>query len=243
MKKCTKCGVEKNLAEFSKDKTRKDGLRSHCKDCIKEYQKNNAEHIAKKQKEWRKTNLEYNREYHKQYYEDNIEKLCKKQRDYHKNNIENIHKQKKIYNKNNVDKKSKYDKEYRKNNTEKLRKKQRAYQYKRRNNNILFKLISNIRHRIGNSIKNGGFKKSSRTASILGCTFEEFQIHIENQFTDGMTWVNYGLWHLDHIYPVSMAESEDHLLQLNHYTNFQPLWAEENIRKSNKVIDNQPNTN
>jgi len=51
-----------------------------------------------------------------------------------------------------------------------------------------------------------------------------------------MTWENQGLWHMDHIYPVSRATDEEHLIKLNHYTNFQPLWAEDNIKKSNKII-------
>jgi hypothetical protein len=50
-----------------------------------------------------------------------------------------------------------------------------------------------------------------------------------------MSWSNRELWHLDHIYPVSKALNEEHLIQLNHYTNFQPLWAEDNIRKGNKI--------
>ena len=80
-----------------------------------------------------------------------------------------------------------------------------------------------------------GYKKTSKTAEILGCSFEEFKVHIENQFIDGMSWDNYPEWEYDHIYPISLAESEEHLLQLNHYTNFQPLWAEDNIRKGNKL--------
>ncbi len=50
-----------------------------------------------------------------------------------------------------------------------------------------------------------------------------------------MNWNNHDLWHLDHIYPVSLAKDENHLIELNHYTNFQPLWAVDNIKKSNKL--------
>jgi hypothetical protein len=51
-----------------------------------------------------------------------------------------------------------------------------------------------------------------------------------------MTWDNHGEWHYDHIYPVSLAENETHLIELNHYTNFQPLWAIDNIQKGCKII-------
>ena len=99
----------------------------------------------------------------------------------------------------------------------------------------LFKLSDNIRCLIRSTIKNSGLQKHSKTQAILGCTFEEFKIHIESQFQDGMTWDNYPEWEYDHIYPVSLAENEEHLIKLNHYTNFQPLWAEDNRRKSNKL--------
>jgi hypothetical protein len=97
-------------------------------------------------------------------------------------------------------------------------------------------LTCRLRSLIGESIKRGGFKKSSKTAEILGCSFEEFKIHIENQFTEGMTWDNQGNWHFDHIYPVSKARDEAHLIALNHYTNFQPLWAKDNISKGCNIL-------
>ena len=51
-----------------------------------------------------------------------------------------------------------------------------------------------------------------------------------------MSWDNRIEWHLDHIIPISLATTEEEIIKLNHYTNFQPLWAEENIRKGNKVL-------
>jgi hypothetical protein len=53
-----------------------------------------------------------------------------------------------------------------------------------------------------------------------------------------MNWDNRKDWHLDHIYPVSLAKDEQELIKLNHYTNFQPLWAIENMSKGNKIIVN-----
>jgi len=105
----------------------------------------------------------------------------------------------------------------------------------RRKKDPLFKLRRNTSSLIGHSIKNKGYTKKSKTYQILGCTYKEFKEHIERQFTKGMTWDNQGEWHLDHIYPVSLAENEEELIKLNHYTNFQPLWAEDNLKKSNKI--------
>ncbi len=109
------------------------------------------------------------------------------------------------------------------------------YTKSRKLNDLLFKSTCDIRGLIGSSIKRGGFKKSSKTALILGCSYEEFKIHIETQFTEGMSWDNYGEWHYDHVYPVSLARDEAHMIELNHYSNFQPLWAVDNIRKGNKI--------
>ena len=49
-----------------------------------------------------------------------------------------------------------------------------------------------------------------------------------------MNWGNYGKWHLDHIIPISFAKNEEGVKKINHYTNFQPLEATENIVKRNK---------
>jgi hypothetical protein len=74
--------------------------------------------------------------------------------------------------------------------------------------------------------------------NLLGCTFLELKEHIENKFTEGMSWelVMNGKIHLDHIIPISMCKDENELKKLCHFENLQPMWAEENIRKSNKII-------
>lgn len=99
----------------------------------------------------------------------------------------------------------------------------------------LYKLRCNISTLICKSLRQQGFNKKSKSYEYLGCTFEEFKKHIENQFKEGMSWENRNLWHLDHIHPISLAESEEEIIKLNHYTNFQPLWAKENIRKGNRL--------
>jgi hypothetical protein len=95
-----------------------------------------------------------------------------------------------------------------------------------------------ISHRISclirATLKNVGQKKQSRTFQILGCSPLDFKQHIESQFLPGMSWENRSEWHLDHIIPVSLGKTKEQILKLNHYTNLRPLWAKENIRKSNK---------
>ena len=86
------------------------------------------------------------------------------------------------------------------------------------------------------SIKSKGFVKSSRTKQILGCDHETFIKHIESQFKDGMSWDNRSEWHIDHKIPMASAKAEGEVLALNHYTNLQPLWAMDNIKKGAKML-------
>jgi hypothetical protein len=212
MKVCTKCNVKKEFIEFYKDKNKKDGYNSCCKFCRKQYDLENPE----KKIQYRLENLDKSKEYHKQYWLENKEKLKIYKRDYYLENKKEINSKSYKYNLNNKLNRNKREKEKRKENT-------------------LYRLIGDIRSLIGISIRNKNYNKKSKTYEILGCSYEEFKIHLESQFTEGMTWENKGQWHMDHIYPVSRATDEDHLIRLNHYTNFQPMWAVDNIKKSNKI--------
>ena len=158
--------------------------------------------------------------YNKEYYLKNKDKIKINVSNYSKKNSQKITEKNKVY--------------YLK-NKDKIIKKTSSYRKERISNYYLFKLICLARTRIWQSFKNNGFTKSSKTYKLLGCTFEEFKEHLEKQFKDGMSWENQGEWHLDHIHPISLAESEEEIIKLNHYTNFQPLWAEENIRKGNRL--------
>ena len=179
------------------------------------------------QKEYRLKNIEKTKEYNKEYRLKNIE--------YYNQYIKEYQKE---YNKNNKEKLTQYRKEY--NKKYRLKNKEKLYQLRKewKKNKPLFKLKCNIRTNIANSIKKQGYTKNSKIYKILCCTYEEFKQHLEKQFTKGMTWENQGKWHLDHIYPISLAKDEEEVIRLNHYTNFQPLWAIDNIKKGNKIIDN-----
>jgi hypothetical protein len=83
-----------------------------------------------------------------------------------------------------------------------------------------------------------GSKKDRKTFDIIGCTPQFLKEHLENQFVGDMNWNNHGLfgWHIDHIIPLSSAKTEEELYKLCHYSNLQPLWAEDNLKKSNKIF-------
>ncbi len=179
-----------------------------------------------------------------------------------------VTKRSKEYNNNHQIERSEYDKIYRLNNRETILNQGRERYHndadrinkitiearkRRRNTDGFYKFTIKIRNLIKRSIKNKDYKKTSRTHEILGCSYEEFKTHIENQFLSWMNWDNYGLyngelnfgWDLDHIIPVSSALNEENTVTLNHYTNFQPLCSHinRNIKRDelNFILEFQEN--
>ena len=142
-------------------------------------------------------------------------------------NKEKIAKQKKAYYEANKNKFLTTSKTWRNNNKEKLN----EYYKEKRSKDVLYRLKTNIKNLIGNSIRNNNFNKLSRTEQILGCSYIEFKEYLESKFEPWMTWENRGLyngtpnfgWDIDHIIPLDSATNEIELLKLNHYTNLQPL--------------------
>ena len=246
MKKCSKCKKEKSFSEFSKRKSSKDGLHLNCKSCnkqyyeankekIKQYQEENKERIAEYKKQYNESNKEKIAEYFKQYQEANKERLVEYGKQYREENKERI----KQYREENKERLAEWSKQYYEENKERKAEWGKQYQKQRRSIDHVFKFRINVRTLIKNSFKRGTnqFRKDAKTEQILGCTIEEFRLYIQSKFKEGMSWDNYGLngWHLDHIIPISFAKTEEDIIRLNHYTNFQPLWAEDNLKKSNKI--------
>lgn len=97
MKKCNKCGVEKDIINFSKNKQTRDGIENICKECKKIYKK-----------KWYEENKEYALQYVKKYNEENREKVLSKKKEYRDNHKEDISKKYKIWYKKNTDKRAKY---------------------------------------------------------------------------------------------------------------------------------------
>jgi len=138
---------------------------------------------------------------------------------------------------NNPDKRSEYNKNarYGKNRDNYLRKKRANH--KKYYQNITCKLGNLLRTRIWTALKIQGLKKNHSTMELTGCSKEELIQHLESQFSEGMTWENWSLngWHIDHIRPVSSFDLSDpaQVKECFHYSNLQPLWAIDNLKKSN----------
>jgi len=114
---------------------------------------------------------------------------------------------------------------------------QNNWSYIKSNTDVLFKLKKNMRSRLGLFLKDRNVTKNNKTFHIIGCSPELLKEYLEKQFVDGMCWDNRNEWHIDHIIPLSSANTEEEIYKLCYYTNLQPLWAEDNLSKSNKILN------
>lgn len=158
--------------------------------------------------------------YMKEYYEKNKKRISEQKKHYRKNNSEKIKKQKKKYYLENKDKINEY---------------KRRWESNKRKTDILFRLKQSVRHRINTIISRTNMVKSKSSFDLVGIDVLELKQYLESKFIDGMSWDNYGVWHIDHVIPLSSAKNEEELYKLCHYTNLQPLWGEENLKKGNKL--------
>ena len=220
---CSKCTTEKPCDLYGKDKRRKDGLRTHCNDCRKLENKLYREKYSEKRKETIK-----------KYYENNKESISNKFKVYKENNPKKIKDiSNKSYHKNKEKHKEKI-KKYRQNNKDHRSK----YNTELKKNNIIYNLSSICRTRIYNFITKNNLNKKNKTFDVVGCSPQFLKEYLEKKFTDGMSWDNKGFygWHIDHIIPLSSAKTEEEVVKLCHYTNLQPLWAIDNLKKGSKLL-------
>lgn len=144
------------------------------------------------------------------------------------------------------DKVREYKRQWRANNLEKAkaaehradrrrRPSKNAYLRKRRATDVNFMLYERIRSSLKDAVK--GRRKAARAKELLGCSLDSFKIYLESLFQPGMSFENYGKWHIDHIMPVSIFDltNPEHQRRCFHFSNMQPMWARENIQKSNKI--------
>lgn len=232
-KKCSKCHVEYPLtAEFwNRAKHCADGFHTQCKTCRKkqaaEYRAKNPNKIKESQKqcyqkhkqerkrkrdEWYAKNPDYN----KNYYAKNAESISETGKKWRHNNKPKL-------------------KEYYNANKEQINERQR----KRYHSDPEYKIRKIFRTRFKHFLDNN---ITGRMEYYVGCTLEELKLHIESLWVEGMSWENHSHtgWHIDHIVPVSSfdyseGKLEESLKKCWHYSNLQPLWAKDNLVKSDSI--------
>lgn len=202
---CPKCDEILPFEDFNKSSGSTDGRKVYCRSCQKMEYCDNREHYIKKQKQWYSKNKDKAYEMNKAYREKNIDWY----RSYHK--------------------------QYYEENAERMKENSKKSLYRRIENDVGFKILQRLRKRMYDAVK--GNVKSARTIELIGCSTDKLRQHLEKQFTGGMSWENYGEWHVDHIIPCANFDftKESDQRECFHYTNLQPLWAIDNIRKSNKM--------
>jgi hypothetical protein len=130
-----------------------------------------------------------------------------------------------------------YSKKYYIKNKKELTLYKKQYQKNKLKLDPIFRLSCNLRRRTRLAFKSQSVSKTSSTFKLLGCTGKELVIYLQSKFTEGMTLENHGLWHIDHIIPCSSFDlsNEEEQRKCFHYTNLQPLWAEDNLTKSDHI--------
>jgi len=227
--KCTKCTIIKQFNCFNKDRQNKNGFSYSCKECTNKRYRENEGHIKAKQKEWRNNNKAYITHMNNEYEKKNSDKLKISRKKYKKDNAENI---------------IKYQKQYQAIYVQKPENKiKRSNRIKQKSmNDLSYRMANNLRKRGGRAITDEW--KSGSFVNDLGCSIKYFKQYIEEKFYnrangEQMSWDNWAMcgWHLDHIIPLASFDltNREQFLKACHYTNLQPLWAEDNLAKADKL--------
>jgi hypothetical protein len=236
MKNCSKCKISKDEACFNKSRSKNDGFNSHCKECVskqnKIWRENNKEIAKTKNKDWNNRNKAYTKEY----------KKINKERDSAKK-AEWYQRTKILADQEKIDRKNRNrEKWMNSRDLDKYRQSRRVYINSRLKNDESFRILTRLRACLSQAISRNKNGKKAATEHLIGCSFKELKTHLESKFQPGMTWDNHSRtgWHIDHILPVSsfVLSTLEGQKACNHYTNLQPLWAKDNLRKGNRIAVN-----
>lgn len=147
----------------------------------------------------------------------------------------NYSEQIKQWRKNNPDKIRQYDKKWKSLNKDKHYQTVKAHHKRKYATDPNFKIKANLRTRLFQALK--GITKAHNTLELLGCSIEDFKMYTEKLFAEGMSWENYGKWHIDHVIPCAAFDltQHDQQKQCFYFTNLQPLWSVDNLAKGAKI--------
>jgi hypothetical protein len=229
-KKCVSCGLIKNLSEFHKNKTKSDGLQDTCKICRRIKSQLNRDKRSEYRKEWYRKNSEHVKKMENDRYHSKKDQLNRIRREIYKEDIEyrkKIRDAHKNYYEGNKNKFRELSKSWAEKNKDKRNDISKRHYHK-------FKTLMICRRLIKRTIKYLGTKKEATTIELLGYSPLQLKESIEKKFKSGMTWENYGEWHIDHIRPISSFQLGDEPRFINTLENLQPLWAKENLSKGKK---------
>jgi len=167
--------------------------------------------------------------------------LVEKRKDYIKQNSTHLNAYNREYYRKNRESENERSKKYFSNNRESVNKQRMKYHKARYARDINYRIMFLFRGRLRDVLKIQGSTKNKRSMDLLGCSVDFFKAYLESKFLEGMTWDNYGRggWVMDHIIPCASFDLtiEENQKKCFHYTNIQPLWEIDNIRKGSKIIN------
>lgn len=242
---CGRCFIEKDKTEFPFRK-KKNGkveyvwLRLQCKSCMREIAKENyprkKDAIIKRNKEYTEKNKEKVYQRQLDWRQKNKERQTLYRKDRYIKKGEEIRRKRKVYYTNNREKCIKSVSDYERKNLLKVRQRQRIRHKVRKQEDIHYAMMKRLRGRVFQALKNKR-KKSAKTMELVGCSISFLVNHLESKFLKGMNWDNQGDWHIDHIKPCAKFDltNEDEQKRCFHYSNLQPLWGVDNMKKGAKI--------
>ena len=202
---------------------------------MREWNRKNREKKAESDRKYREANKDKIKVYHKGWRDKNRDRLNEQQRERYKENPQAFKERNERYVSSHVEKVKESRHRYKTEN----RKKCTDYERTKRHTDPVYKFRSSFVCLISGYLRKKGYNGGKKTWEVVGCDFETFLQYIMSQFEEGMTLENYGhkgeCWNIDHIVPISTAETDEDLERLNHYTNLRPMWSKDNIRKGNKT--------
>ena len=243
-KYCGHCKIYKALINFGNSSTTWDTLRPTCKDCLKQGNVENKDKRTEYNKKYWEETKDTQKEKNKIWREENKEYVKEKMQDWLESNKERKKQTDKEYRIKNWDKKKEYNRNWRKADYDSMKN-----DSSRIDEFALYKIKSNTSRRIREML---GQQKSKKTMDYVGIKLDKFKEYLEFQFTEGMSWDNYGetidkdkknAWHIDHILPCNAFDfnNEMHVKACFYYENLRPFWATENIIKKDKYDVNEFN--
>jgi hypothetical protein len=223
--------------------------RAHQNKYCKKHREANRKKILEKERKYREANREKLREGYKKYYKRHRGEILlyqKRHRETHKQERQEYLDRTKQRRREKRQQHSRLNKErlnanvrrWKALNKDKIRKYAKhyfpEYQRKRGSVDLAFRLRGILRHRVWSALKNN--TKSAKTMELIGCSIEYLMGYLEAKFVPGMSWQNYGSWHVDHIKPCATFDlsKPEEQRKCFHYTNLQPLWEGENLTKGGK---------
>lgn len=176
----------------------------------------------------------YNKHKDKKIYK---EKISKRNKNHYQNNKDQYKKSSHQYYLDHKDEVKCKNKRWYKRNKIKARSYYRERQRRLYRTDPIYRLKSQLKGRLNAAIRCQNGLKSAHTIELLGCNIDVLKPYLESKFQQGMTWENYGKWHVDHVIPCckfDLTKSEEQR-KCFHYTNLQPLWAIDNLQKGTSV--------